>query len=237
MRGEPPATTSAAPRTAARSARPLRDASSGEPRSRSEGGRCGDGDDRHPNGPLARPRLRHSENRTDERSSTQRAMPFRRTLGSEEGEMMRMKRGLRMRELWASITTAVLLGAIVGFASLARAIQEWHLSLNDVNTTSGGNCGGSIVNPWDGTGDYLLGTYYDSGNSGLTFRYTYNDGDNWELGGAGFGDEVASGLYVFSGDGPDGAYEIPTWTHGFGVDTFIINPIGGSGALNFTCSF
>src|SRR3972149_1498645 len=158
MRGEPPATTSAA--------RPLGDASSGEPRSRSEGGRCGDGDDRHPNGPLARPRLRHSENRTDERSSTQRAMPFRRTLGSEEGEMMRMKRGLRMRELWASITTAVLLGAIVGFASLARAIQEWHLSLNDVNTTSGGYCGGSIWNPCVGTLYYLFGIYYDSGNCG-----------------------------------------------------------------------
>src|SRR3990170_3297623 len=115
-------------------------------------------------------------------------MPFRRTLGSEEGEMTRMKRVLRTRELWASITTAVLLGAIVGLASPARATQEWHLSLNGANTTSGSPCGGSITNPWDGTGD-----------------------------------------------GPDGAYEMATWAWNLG-DNFIINPMGGSDPLDFTCS-
>ena len=164
-------------------------------------------------------------------------MPFRRTLGSEEGEMTRMKRVLRTRELWASITTAVLLGAIVGLASPARATQEWHLSLNGANTTSGSPCGGSITNPWDGTGDYLLGTYYDSGNSGLTFRYSYDDGDHWVTPGpsSGFGEEVASGLYTFTGDGPDGAYEMATWAWNLG-DNFIINPMGGSDPLDFTCS-
>jgi len=91
--------------------------------------------------------------------------------------------------------------------------------------------------PWDGTGDYLLGTYYDTENSGLTFRYTYDDGDHWVTPGSssGFGEEVASGLYTFTGNGPDGAYEMATWAWDLG-DNFIINPIGGSDPLDFTCS-
>jgi hypothetical protein len=150
-----------------------------------------------------------------------------------------MKHFPRVRWLWAWIATALLTAIVVQLAPPVRATTEWHLRLNDVNTTDGGTCGGSYLNPWDGTDDYLFGTYYDTANSGLTFSYSYNSA-NWESPGSPFGDQQPSPpsyLYLFS-DGSGGDYQIPTWTHGIpATHVFTIHPVGGSGADDFVCYF
>lgn len=150
----------------------------------------------------------------------------------------------RARWVWVGIVTAAMAAMMVQIAPTARATQEWHLALNGANTTSGGACGSSALNPWDGTGDYLFGTYVDTSNSGLTFKYSYDDGNTWVIPGAGshFGDEYSSPppppytyTYVFS-DGNGGAYQIQTWSGGT-QSPFIIRAIGGIGVPDFTCTF
>lgn len=150
-----------------------------------------------------------------------------------------MDNAKRRRWVWAWLATATVALMMVQVSPAARATQQWLLALNGGTTDSGDPCGGSYQNPWDGTGDYLFGTYYDTGNSGLTFKYSYNNGADWETPGSPFGDQQPSPpyyIYLFSNGVDYSPYQMPTWTHGT-ESPFIIRAIGGSGVPDFTCTF